>query len=273
VDMRRIALPTEMEAVYLSFPDLRDLEHKAPPPPDWQGLVDPELRDLDRKEHTPQEWQQLMEKTIYRIYRLGLFDRSSHTSKELFRLEVVGLTLRNYPAAKRFLIARGHSASEVEAMPAPKVVMLYTMAHYDELRDEMFKWLNLPYAEARPGLEGAEKQLKEARARQSEIIPLAAMLLPALQAASNAQVRHERTFALLRVLEALRLYGAAHNRLPDKLSDITEVPIPVDPVTGSPFGYGRSGDAAWLDAPPGRGLSRSDWVLRRLDITFVPKGK
>ena len=158
-------------------------------------------------------------------------------------------------------------------MPVPKVVLLYTLGHYEELRDEMFKWLSLPYAEARPGLEAADKRLKEAFARQSEIIPLARILLPALQAVSNARVRHERTFALLRVLEALRLYGAAHNRLPDKLSDITEVPIPVDPVTGSPFGYGRSGDTASLDAPPGRGLSRSDWVLRRLDITFVPKGK
>ena len=39
----------EMQAVYLSYPDLRDLEHK---------------------DYSPHEWQQLMEKTIDRFYRL-----------------------------------------------------------------------------------------------------------------------------------------------------------------------------------------------------------
>jgi len=269
VDLRP-AMETEMEAVYLSLPELRDLKEKGPRSHDWRNLADWELRELDRKERTPQEWQRLVEKTTYR------FCDFEPLSEQASPLAVLGLTLRNYPEAKRFLIARGHGAAEVEAMPVPKVVMLYTMAHYEELRDEMFKWLNLPYAEARLGLEAAENRLKDALARKTEIIPLASTLLPALQAVSAAQARHERDFAVLRVFEALRLYGAGHNRLPDKLSDITEVRIPVDPLTGSAFVYRRTGDTARLEAPPPPGEpgeSPNRFGTWRYDITFVPKGK
>jgi len=36
---------------------------------------------------------------------------------------------------------------------------------------------------------------------------------------------------------ALRLYAFKHGRLPDSLKDITEVPIPEDPVRSEPFTY------------------------------------
>ena len=189
VDMRP-AFDTEMQAIYLSYPELRDLEHKGPPPPYWQYLKDPELRDLDLKEYTPQEWQQLLERMVYRVYRLEFYGSGSHMSKEMFRLAVLGLTLRNYPEAKRFLIARGHAASEVEAMPVPKVVMLYTMGLYDELRDDMFKWYNVPYPEFRAHYKQAEERLKKVSLEKREIIPLAGMLLPAVGAANAARVRH-----------------------------------------------------------------------------------
>jgi len=254
VDMRP-AFDVEMQAVYYSFPELRDLEHK---------------------DYPPQQWQQLMEKTVDRLYGLYQYEGGPREwrSRDRFRLAILGLTLRNYGNAKRFLIARGRSAAEVEAMPVPKAVLLYTVSLYDEVRDDMFKWFNLPYWEAGPGFDLAEKRLKEKVAGQrSEIIPLATILLPALGGANAARARHEREFAVLRVFEALRLYGAGHNRLPDKLSDITEVPIPVDPLTGSAFVYRRTGDTAWLEAPPPAGESPARFGTWRYHITFVPKGK
>ncbi|HEY2146641.1 MAG TPA: hypothetical protein VGH32_01810, partial [Pirellulales bacterium] len=48
----------------------------------------------------------------------------------------------------------------------------------------------------------------------------------------------ERRLAALRVIEAMRIYAAAHDgRLPWKLSYISEVPVPNDPGTGEPFEY------------------------------------
>jgi hypothetical protein len=55
----------------------------------------------------------------------------------------------------------------------------------------------------------------------------------------------------LRVIEALRIYAANHQgQLPDKLADVTDVPVPNDPSTGKPFEYVRDKDAATLIAPP-----------------------
>jgi hypothetical protein len=66
----------------------------------------------------------------------------------------------------------------------------------------------------------------------------------------NASARQERRFAALRVIEALRLHAAANGgNLPDKLDAITEVPLPIDPITGKPFEYTRTDDQAVLLGP------------------------
>ncbi len=90
---------------------------------------------------------------------------------------------------------------------------------------------------------------------------------PAYEAAAAAFVRVDRQIAALRVIEALRLYGAAHaGRLPPQLEAITEVPIPVDPVTGRPFEYQFEGEVARLGGPRhvGRPL--------QYEIRFRPDG-
>jgi hypothetical protein len=64
----------------------------------------------------------------------------------------------------------------------------------------------------------------------------------------------DRKIAALRTIEALRLYAAAHGgQLPDRLAEVTAVPMPIDPVTGRPFEYTRKGDTATLEGPPPEG--------------------
>ena len=54
---------------------------------------------------------------------------------------------------------------------------------------------------------------------------------------------------MLRTVEALRMYAAGHDgQLPERLADVTEVPIPLNPITGAPFGYRKSGNTAVLEA-------------------------
>ena len=84
----------------------------------------------------------------------------------------------------------------------------------------------------------------------------------------NAETRMNWYVAQLRVLEALRLYAAAHGRLPNRLSEITEVPIPVNPFDGKPFTYRRDGDKAVLGCEEA-GPSGLPW---RYEITLA-KGK
>jgi len=99
--------------------------------------------------------------------------------------------------------------------------------------------------QARKVFEEAEARRKASPDTEARRFPDA--LLPALIKVQSAQTRLERKIAALRVIEALRLHAAANDgRLPDKLTDVTLVPVPDDPGTGKPFGYERDQDTATL---------------------------
>ena len=223
----------------------------------------PELRDLDKKKLSPEGWRELLDQII--AESLGLFSGSPDLSKAAITLRAI----QGYPLAKRYLIEQGHTAAEVEAMPVAQVVLLYTVRLYKELNDNQFKWFFLPAAEAGDGPQRAEKQMVEAFAANREIIPLASLLLPASTSAKNAETRCQWNLAMLRIFEAMRLYAANHDgRWPERLSDITEVPIPTNPCNDKPFIYERHGDRAVLNSDQG-----PKGVPWRYEITLRQKEK
>ena len=245
IDLRP-ALEGEFSAVYLSYPD---------------------LRNLDTAQYSPEQWRRLLDKTIADVNRW----QDDRPAKPQPLITTVA-ALRGYPMAKRALVAWGRSAAEVEAMPVAQVIMLYTMRTFDEFRDDIFKWSSLPYPESHAGLTEAFKRLYDARQEGREVFPLADTLVPAVEAIQMAAARGDRTIAMLRVIEAIRLHGASHEgRLPEDLADIKEVPIPIDPITAKPFTYQRADDRAFLESPyiPGQS-QRAQGV--RYEITFAQKG-
>ena len=90
------------------------------------------------------------------------------------------------------------------------------------------------------------------------------LLLPAVDKVYGAQVRTERRIASLRAVEAVRLHAAKNDgKLPAKLSDLSVVPVPLDPATLQPFGYEVSGNQFKIVVPalPGTTPDRSNnWV-------------
>jgi hypothetical protein len=109
--------------------------------------------------------------------------------------------------------------------------------------------------------------MKKLKTQQPEIVPIAERTLPAIRTARGAIARADRGIAVLRVLEALRIYAASHEgTLPAGLEDIKEVPIPDDPVTGEPFVYLRDGEKALLQGPTFRD------VLLNYEITMSRLG-
>ena len=96
----RLALEAEMETVYFSYP---------------------ELRDLGTKNYPPEYWRQLWDGTVEKVWRMRHFNdrgnvkQDSPTDKEQF--DMLATAVESYPRAKRSLVAEGHSAAEVEAMP------------------------------------------------------------------------------------------------------------------------------------------------------------
>jgi len=228
----------------------------------------PELRDLDKKKLAPEEWRNLLQRIMKNLQQFSSPSFNA-PSKEAFEGMVALLALQGYPGAKRYLIERGRSADEVEGMPVAQVVLLYTVQIYNELSDEQFKWFFLPASEASDGPRRAEKHLIEAVRAKREIIPVASLLLPATAAAKSAETRCEWTVAKLRIFEAMRLYAAAHDgQWPDALTDITEVPIPINPCDGKSFIYQRQGNKAILTSE--KGPRNVPW---RHEITLMSKAK
>jgi len=148
--------------------------------------------------------------------------------------------------------------------------MLYEVATYDRLYDEILKWQGQPYPVARAGLAAAERELKEEVVRSGAPgLSLAGYLMPAVLKVHFAGVNTDRKINLLRTVEAIRMHAAAHGKLPEKLSDITEVPVPTDPLTGNPFDYQIDGDKAILTAPPPAGEQPYEGNSRRYEIRLA----
>jgi hypothetical protein len=253
IDFRQ-AFEAESVAVYLSFP---------------------ELCDIDKKKYPPDQWRQILEKLVDMIIKYSYEYRGMQSSrnKKTTKFYIMADIVSRYHAAKRFLIEQGRSAEEVEAMPVAQVVVLHTMIIYDEFSQEQAKWMMVPYAQGRKGMRQSENQLADLHRSGREIIPLASMLLPAVCAAKAAEARTDRSIAALQVLEALRIYAASHDgRLPEKLTDITEVPIPPDPTRDEPFGYRREGDKAFLESPDPYSGGYSGYGAIRYQIEMKQQG-
>jgi hypothetical protein len=227
-----------------------------------------ELRDLDKKNLSPDEWRGLLKRVLDNLHR-ALRWEPRPPSRESLAAATALLGLQNFPAARRCLIEQGRTAGEVDAMPVAQVVLLYTVQVYRELSDEQFKWFLLPSAEVGDGFQRADRERIEAYRQKREIIPIATLLAPSITVAKMASTRTEWTVALLRIFEAMRLYAATHNgQWPDRLGDITEVPIPLNPVDGKPFAYERHGDKAILTCE--KGPTGVPW---RHEITLMQKAK
>ncbi len=223
----------------------------------------PELRDLDKKDLSAGQWRELLDKVVRDVEQVGRFAGGSGQP----RATTMTNAAQGYPRAKQYLIEHGRPAAQVEAMPLARVVLLYSVALYEELSDDYFKWTFLPDAEGKAGRDQSDRSLKDGCRR--EIIPLASSLMPGSAAAREAETKTQWLLVPLRICEALRTYAAAHGgQLPDRLSDIGEVPIPLNPCDDKPFQYYRQGSRAVLEAE--HGPVATPW---RYEISMVPKAK
>lgn len=226
----------------------------------------PMLRDIETTTLAPQQIEQQLEKLVQLYEPMG--DSGSLPWKG--KAGLIAQLTKVYPQARRALISEGRKPEEVKAMPVLQVVLIYSLHQYDRLRDDMYKWTNLPYWQAYPRLREAEKQVQRAKANTEEGLPFAALLLPAIVKVQFSSVRLDRRLAALRCIEAIRLHAAAHDsKLPEKLSDIGEVPIPLDPVTGKAFEYKLSGDQATLYGPPPSGEKPTTANVLSYELTLA----
>jgi hypothetical protein len=161
--------------------------------------------------------------------------------------------------ARARLIESGAAEGLVPSFPALQVILLNAKREYELERDERVKLLSLPLSQIE-ALSGA--------ARGAAAEGLFADLLPPVVKLRQIQGRFEQRIALLRFVEALRLYAAKHDgKLPDRRTEIP-VPLPDDPVTGQPFSYELEGATAHLRGNPTRNADKGSSLPVHLTVTI-----
>jgi hypothetical protein len=147
-------------------------------------------------------------------------------------------------ARKRMIEALAPAdVTKFESFPPMQIVLLDEKLNFEIRRDEMTKALALPYWQAIPVYESVPPIPK------SKETPFTLFLAHYVKVKA-AQARLDQRIALLRCVEALRMYTAEHDgKLPVKLDEI-RLPLPVDPASGKPFNYKVEGKTAHLQGGP-----------------------
>ena len=223
----------------------------------------PLINNAETTDHSPQEWNRLLTESIHNLQDVGgtgipgPHGKTANDVESGFAATMVGLS--GYSHAKEQLIAQGMDRSRVEKMAVGQVIAIYTERTYRRFADDWENLWQVPFARSIEMARRLDKKMEEARplgaGEDREILPLATLLLPALQASRGAQVRLAREVASIRVVEALRIYAAEHGgQLPKRLEDIDKVPVPINPATEKPFEYRLDGATAILELPTSDGL-------------------
>lgn len=231
----------------------------------------PVLRDAATAQRSPEEWRQQIVASMANFHGLtgameGFGALASQARIEWAAAAMVSLA---YPQAKARLLGEGWDRQQVEAMPAAQVVAIDAASALDQMYDEQFAALLLPYPQARARLQAWEQQIKQqgmpaALGPRGVAIIVVHQLAPALSATAAAAVRVDHQMAALQAIEALRMHAAQTGQWPDKLEEVTVVPVPKDPASDAPFRYRREQDTAILEPAEGTSLPGSPqrYVLR-----------
>jgi hypothetical protein len=259
IDTRR-SIRVELNTIYRSFPVLRELKTK--------------------KKLSAEESRRLFEKAFDAVFQsaepiidkaLGAGGGKENMAAWMKKMGPTAVALKYYPIAKKGLIASGRPAKEVEALPSLQVIAIYYMEQYDQMRDEILQWLAIPAWQGYKSLEKVQAKYS-ARAKEDGNIlnVLTGMLTPAILKVTAAQLRLDRQIAGLRGAEALRWHVAAGS-LPAKWAEITEVPGPIDPMTGKGldewYKLDRSKGVLSIPALPGMFIN----TARRFEMAAKPE--
>lgn len=155
------------------------------------------------------------------------------------------------------LLKQGYTAAQLDAMPAFQQAGLFALREYRTAGEELLKWFHVPGHLNSPGFQTAAKQYNAAVGRLDMLFfrGLLTGLMDrepanAFRKTAEAAARTDRRVATLRTVEAVRLYAAGHGgKLPAKLADVTDVPVPPDPMTGQPLDYAVNDGKARLTCP------------------------
>ena len=203
----------------------------------------PQLQNLENKILTSSQAKKLWSDIWISCVRNYMFDDEETAFK---------FSSLIYPIAKESLIAKGRTKKEVEALPVEQVVLIYHLNNCLITRDNIYKWLELPYPQASKNIKKILNDLKK-RGRY-DVNPLlelldSSLVLYDIEQYPYGKALFERKIAILRCVEVLRMYAARHEgKLPKSLKDVKGVAVPIDPLWDREFTYRLEGDKAVIES-------------------------
>jgi hypothetical protein len=163
-------------------------------------------------------------------------------------------------AARKRLVDVGLAAERVKGFPPMQVVLLDEKREYEVRRDEAMKGVTLPYWQYEVDPDG--RAGKEVESLLGDLVAVSIKV-------RHAQNRLQQRIALLRHVEAIRLYAAEHGGHPPAKLDDVKLPLPVDPFTGKPFIYKVEGQKVSIKGSPPRGDEKNAAYNIRYELTIV----
>jgi hypothetical protein len=161
--------------------------------------------------------------------------------------------------ARKRLTDSGIKESAVKTFPPEQIILLDEMRELRARFDDVAKLMVFPAWQF-------EEMAEKAKGEKREPALIADLLLPAQAAVRQAQARLAQRLALLRTIEAIRLYAAEHKgALPEKLKEIS-VPLPDDTFTGKPFRYELAGATAHLRGTPPKSAEHNPFLRVHYEI-------
>jgi hypothetical protein len=220
----------------------------------------PFLSDAETAERSPEEWRKLLEQAALQLREVGVevnpLRGVDETNGGLQHLQTqflaTTLMMRAYPDAKKELITGGMPPDRVEQMPVAQVVAIQAARAYRYTYEEVFKWSLVPFPEGYPRARASLDRLREEGYMgqpfsNKEVLPIASLLLPAIDSVMIASARAERRQAALETIEAVRMHAAANRgELPSTLENLI-VPAAKNPFTGQNFDYHVADQQAVLE--------------------------
>jgi hypothetical protein len=146
-------------------------------------------------------------------------------------------------ARQHYMQAHQMPAEQVAKLDPTVIIGNYFWWEYQVWFDEQYKLRGLPYPLLMAHTRDQGAQVEKVRNEQ----PANPFQLWDVSKSIASFARLDRQIAALTAVEAIRSYAAAHGgALPARLEDVSDTPVPQNPVTGKPFEYRVENGSATL---------------------------
>jgi hypothetical protein len=195
------------------------------------------------------------EEAVRVLARLADQDHTSgpRAAKEEDRETAAGLAHTLFEKSAERLKKRGYTEAKLNVMSQEQVAVLDVVSRFRRHHEEIVAMFRLPYPESIAAGKIYDERHPDGERELDFVEIMSRLLMPSVAKVRAADIRLDRQVAMLRIIEAVRLYAAEHDgRLPSKLDDVAKrVSLPRDPATAKPFDYKSDGKREFtLTAPP-----------------------